>query len=75
METKNSETLKNNNAGKEGGNKCTVKIRTVTIDEIKGLLAQQKSMVITNNRDKDQSAFEKTLKGSKEYLKHNGLIQ
>lgn len=56
------------------GAKCTVKTREITLDHVQAILKKQRDMVTTNNREKGQGAFDKTLSGSKEYLKYNGLI-
>lgn len=55
--------------------KCIVKSREVTLDRVKEILKKQRDMVTTNSREEGQGAFDKTLSGSKEYLKYNGLIK
>lgn len=58
----------------KGTEKCTVLKNPLTIDEAKCLLDSQRGNVTPNQRNGEESAFEKALIGSKRYLKHNGLI-
>lgn len=54
--------------------RCKVVKRNLTIQEVKNILNNQNNTARPNNRDGEENAFKKTLKGSKKYLKHNGLI-
>lgn len=67
--------MESNNKTKNTERKCRVIKRMVTMDEATKLLESQRKNVTPNQRDGEESAFEKALKGSQRYLKHKGLIE
>ena len=55
-------------------NRCTVRQRIVTLEDIKKVLNKQGNICKPNERKGSEDAFSKTLRGSKIYLKEQGKL-
>lgn len=53
---------------------CVVVRKNMTSDEMANIRDNQQNTAAQNNRDGDESAFSKALRGSKIYLKAQGYI-
>ncbi len=55
--------------------KCTVAQRNVSLEDISKMLEEQGNIYTPNERKGKEDAFSKTLRGSKIYLKEQGLME
>lgn len=53
---------------------CTVSAKNITIEEIEYFNKNQQNIAAQNDRNGSESAFKKTLKGSKLFLKAQGFL-